>query len=357
MGSGGIVRGLLGRFHADLMEIICLGLNHQTAPVEVRERFAVNSARLGEASRTLLGLQEVNEGLVISTCNRTEYYLAGENGDEAAQALRHHLASMLEGTGAAAEKHFYQKTGRDAISHLCRVVSGLDSMMLGETEIFGQVKQAYQAALDAGATGGALNRIFQRAFSIGKKVRTDTTIQEGSTSVGSVAVDLAEKIFGHLKNSEVMILGAGEISRVTARSLVSRGARSIIVSNRTFERATELAAEMGGTAIRFDDWGEALNRVDVVISSTGSPRAIIRRADVEKARRARKFRPLFFIDIAVPRDVDPDVAEIPEVYLYDIDTLEQLAGEARLERSRQIEECERIIHREIAKLPLPGVAG
>ena len=228
-------------------------------------------------------------------------------------------------------------------------------MMLGETEIFGQVKQAYQAALDAGATGGVLNRVFQRAFGIGKKVRTDTSIQEGSTSVGNVAVDLAEKIFGHLKNSEVMILGAGEMSRITAQSLVSRGARSIFVSNRSYDRAQELALEMGGTAVRFDDWQGVLSRVDIVISSTGAPHSIIQRADVEKARRSRKYRPLFFIDIAVPRDIDPAVAEIEEVYLYDIDTLEQIASEARVRRAKQIEGCEEMIREELHKAQLPGL--
>jgi len=226
--------------------------------------------------------------------------------------------------------------------------------VLGETEIFGQVKQSYNAALEAGTTGAVLNRLFQRAFGVGKKVRTQTSIQEGSTSIGNVAVDLAEKIFGHLKDSEVMILGAGEMSRLTAQSLVSRGARSIFVTNRSFERAEELAKEMGGSAVRFDDWQRVLERVDVVISSTGAPHTIIQRADVEKARRARKYRPLFFIDIAVPRDIDPAVAEIDEVYLYDIDTLEQLAEEARIRRRLQIEECERIIDAELLKLNLPG---
>ena len=334
------------------MELLCLGLNHKTAPVEVRERFAVGANKLGAASRDLLDLDGVAEGLVISTCNRTEYYLAVGDAARASKDLTIRLANIA-GTDASA--HFYRIERADAAHHLCRVVSGLDSMMLGETEIFGQVKQAYQSALEAGATGGVLNRLFQRAFTIGKKVRTNTSIQEGSTSVGNVAVDLAEKIFGHLKDSEVMILGAGEMSRLTAQSLVSRGARSIIVSNRTYDRAVELAADMGGRAVRFDAWQEILERVDVVISSTGSPHAVVRPEHVEKVRRARKFRPLFLIDIAVPRDIDPAVGEIEEVYLYDIDTLEQLAVEARQRRQEQIAECERIIGFELTKLHLPGL--
>jgi glutamyl-tRNA reductase len=335
------------------MEILCLGLNHRTAPVEVRERFAVGSAMLGEAANELVALAEATEGVVISTCNRTEFYLAADDARAAFDLVETRLAEKIQVDSSVAA-HFYRKEKSEAARHLCRVVSGLDSMMLGETEIFGQVKQAYQSALEAGATGATLNKLFQRAFFVGKKVRTETSIQEGSTSVGNVAVDLAEKIFGHLKHSEVMILGAGEMSRVTAQSLVSRGAKSIFVTNRSFERAQELAAEMGGSAVRFDDWQRILERVDVVISSTGAPHAIVHRADVEKARRARKYRPLFFIDIAVPRDIDPAVGEIEEVYLYDIDTLEQLAEEARSRRQLQIEQCERIIEVELGKLNLPG---
>jgi glutamyl-tRNA reductase len=335
------------------MDLICLGLNHKTAPVEVRERFAVGTNRLGESSVELTALTDGGEAVVISTCNRTEVYLAAADARAALAKLEAHLADRTDDPAAAA--HFYRLEKLAAARHLCRVVSGLDSMMLGETEIFGQVKQAYQAALDAGATSGVLNRLFQRAFGIGKKVRTETGIQEGSTSVGNVAVDLAEKIFGHLKDSEVMILGAGEMSRVTAQSLVSRGARSIFVTNRSFDRAEELAAEMGGSAVRFDDWQRVLERVDIVIASTGAPHAIIHRKDVEPVRRARKFRPLFLIDIAVPRDIDAGVGEIEEVYLYDIDTLEQLAEEARGRRLKQIEECERIIDAELAKARLPGL--
>ncbi len=335
------------------MEILCLGLNHRTAPVEVRERFAVGTPNLGSASAELASLVGASEAVVISTCNRTEFYLAADDARITFEKMELRLAEKVQ-VDSSVRDHFYKMEKSAAARHLCRVVSGLDSMMLGETEIFGQVKQAYQAALAQGATGGALNKLFQRAFSVGKKVRTETSIQEGSTSVGNVAVDLAEKIFGHLKNSEVMILGAGEMSRITAQSLVSRGAKSIFVTNRSFERAQLLAAEMNGSAVRFDEWESVLERVDVVISSTGAPHAIVHREQVEKVRRARKYRPLFFIDIAVPRDIDPAVGEIEEVYLYDIDTLEQLADEARARRQLQIELCERIIDHELSKLNLPG---
>jgi len=335
------------------MELICLGLNHKTAPVEVRERFAVGTARLGESTLELVKTLDVAEGLILSTCNRTEFYLVAPEAKPALEKLEAHLANKSNAPDDIIP-HFYRIEKNEAARHLCRVVSGLDSMMLGETEIFGQVKQAYQAALEAGTTKGVLNKVFQRAFSVGKKVRTETAIQTGSTSVGNVAVDLAEKIFGHLKNSQVMIIGAGDMSRTTAQSLVSRGAHSIIVSNRSYDRAVHLADEMNGKAVRFDEWQDVLNDVDIVISSTGAPHTIVHKADVEKARRARKYRPLFFIDIAVPRDIDPTVADIEEVYLYDIDTLEQLANQAREQRQKQIDDCLLIIDGELNKMNLPG---
>lgn len=328
------------------MELACLGLNHKTAPVEVRERFAVGNTKLGEAARSLLETAGAAEGVVVSTCNRTEFYLAAEDAGEALRRLEDGLAEKVYGH----MEPFYLYRKADAVRHLCKVVSGLDSMLLGETEIFGQVKQAYQAAHEVGATGPILNKLFQKVFGVGKKVRTQTSIQEGSTSIGNVAVELAEKIFGHLKDSEVMVLGAGEMSRLTAKALVSRGAKSVIVANRTHERALELAAEMNGRAVRFDDWLPVLKDVDVVISSTGAPHTVIHAKDIESVRRARKFRPLFLIDIAVPRDIEHAVGEIEEVYLYDIDALEQLADEARARRSQQIAECEKIIEAELVKL-------
>lgn len=328
------------------MDLVCLGVNHKTAPVEVRERFAVSNTKLGLASSDLLKMAGAPEGVVVSTCNRTEFYLAAESVSEAFQRLEASLAEKVHGH----EEPFYRLERTEAARHLCQVVSGLDSMLLGETEIFGQVKQAYKQAHAAGTTGPVLNKLFQKVFSVGKKVRTMTRIQEGSTSIGNVAVELAEKIFGHLKDSEVMVLGAGEMSRLTAQALVSRGAKSIIVANRTHERAMELAKEMNGKAVRFDDWLSVLKDVDVVISSTGSPHHVIHPEGIESIRRARKFRPLFLIDIAVPRDIDPAVGEIEEVYLYDIDALQQIAEEAKARRAKQIAECEKIIEGELGKL-------
>ena len=337
------------------MELLCLGLNHKTAPVEVRERFAVGTTKLGDVrQRTHRHDRRHRRGGDLHLQPHRVLSGGARRAGERFDRLEAHLAEKTDLHDSAAP-HFYRMEKSDAARHLCRVVSGLDSMMLGETEIFGQVKQAYQAALEAGATAGVLNRVFQRAFGVGKKVRTETSIQEGSTSVGNVAVDLAEKIFGHLKNSEVMILGAGEMSRITAQSLVSRGARSIFVSNRSFDRAEELATDMGGTR-------RALRRLAERARTRGHRHFLHRFAPrhrpaapmSKKPAAPASSGPLFFIDIAVPRDIDPAVGEIEEVYLYDIDTLEQLADEARAPRQKQIEECERIIDAELAKLNLPG---
>lgn len=333
------------------MELVCVGLNHRTAPVEVRERFAVPAGKLGESARQLLEIEGLAESVVLSTCNRTEFYLAGEQAEQAAAELRRRLAATH---GADSDPHWYEYHRISAAKHLCRVVSGLDSMVLGETEIFGQAKEAYRQALEAGATSGVLNRVFQRAFGVGKKVRTDTRIQEGATSVAGAAVELAEKIFGKLAGCRVIVIGAGDMSRQTAQALVSRGATSVFVTNRSFDKAEQLAAEMGGRAVHFDEWQAVLAGVDVVISSTSAPHPVVLPHHIESVRRVRKFRPLFLIDIAVPRDIDPACGDIEEVYLYDIDTLEQLADEARTRRERQIIECDRIIDEELNKLNLPG---
>lgn len=326
------------------MDLICMGLNHETAPVQVREHFAVNADRQGEKSLKIIGLSTIAESVVISTCNRTEVYAAVEQADVGIGKLREHLA---EGRDEQEMKHIYTKLGDDARRHLFRLVCGLDSMVLGETEIFGQVKQAYKQALESGATKGTLNKLFQKSFAVGKKVRTHTRIQMGQTSVGNVAVDLAEKIFGKLSGSEIMVIGAGETSRLVAKSMMSRGASGITVTNRTHGRALDLAEELGGNAVPFDQWEDVLARADVIVSSTGASEPVLRASQIESVRRKRKYRPLFLIDIAVPRDIEPQVGEIDEVYLYDIDKLQHLAEEARESREQQVRLCEQIIEEEL----------
>jgi glutamyl-tRNA reductase len=335
------------------MKLFCLGLNHETAPVEVRERFALSEKALDREVVSLLEAKDVEEGVVLSTCNRTEYY-AVVNGGSGVAELESWVCGQREFDGAR-EGIFYFYEAREAAEHLCRVASGMNSMVLGETEIFGQVKKAYQRSLDGKATKGVLNRLFQRTFSVGKRVRNQTGIQEGATSVAGASVELAEKVFGRLKGSTVMVIGAGEMSRQTAQALQSRGASSVMVTNRSYDKAVELAESIGGHAVHFDSWETDLKDVDVVIAATGAPHFVVKPGHVEAVRRKRKFRPLIMVDIAVPRDIDPEVGKIEEVYLYDIDTLQEMANEARKRREKQLMLCEEIIREEIDKAVLPAV--
>lgn len=329
------------------MNLFCLGLNHETAPVEIREKFSVPMEDLGQRSQQLTQLNGVSEAVVISTCNRTEIYVATED-----EMLRDAEFSVKANFGFQGddESHFYACHSVEAMKHLCRVVSGLDSMVLGETEIFGQVKKSYQYALEAAATGGVLNKVFQKSFGVGKRVRTETMIQNGQTSVGSVALDLAEKIFSDLRDSTVLVIGAGEMSRITVQSMVLRGVKKVYVTNRSFEKAEALALEVGGEAVRFDDWARVLAKVDVVISSTGSTEPVVRVADIESVRKQRKYRPLFMIDIAMPRDIEHAVGDIEEVYLYDLDALQKQVDEGHARRKAQVSECEKIIDCEVQKI-------
>ena len=332
--------------------LICLGLNYRATPVELRERLAIPQEKVPATVNEIREIGGFTESVVLSTCNRVEIYSTHDLPEARAghEALRHYLGGHFRLEGGQMEAlSFYKLAAADTARHLFRVVSGLDSMVLGETEIFGQVKDAYHLALEAKTTSRALNKLFQQAFQVGKLVRNETAIQKGSTSVGSVAVDLAGKIFGSLKECRVMLVGAGEMSRTCAQSLLSRGARSVIVSNRSYDRAVELAEEMKGRAIKFDEWEGVLHEVDIIISSTSAPHFVIKPDAITQVMRRRRGHPLFIIDIAVPRDVDPAVNEIEEVYLYDIDALQQIADENRRDREKQLALCEQIIEEQIAK--------
>jgi glutamyl-tRNA reductase len=242
------------------------------------------------------------------------------------------------------------------LEHLFQVACGMDSMVLGETEILGQLKKAYDTALQHKHTGGRLNKIFQKAFNVAKQIRTETNIQRGSVSVGSVAVDLAEKIFSSLRDHPVMVLGAGEAGEKTARALRSRGARSILVSNRSYERAAALALELGGRAVHFEDWAAEFSGIDIVISSTAAPHCILDRARLEGLMKTRKNRPLLLIDIAVPRDIDPQAGFLENVYLYNIDDLQEIAGDCLRQRQDEIARCEAVIRDKARALLLSAPA-
>lgn len=324
------------------MNILCAGLNHRTAHLDVRERFAVRESEMAEVLGRVRGIDGVSGAVMLSTCNRVELYAASLCPLRALDGFRSILTER-----AGLEAPLYHHDTPRAVRHLFRVASGLDSMVIGETEILGQVKKAYSVAADAGAATRPLHRLFQHAFRVAKSVRTETQITSGPTSVGSVAVELAGKIFGSLEGRRVMILGAGEISERTARSLQSRGVRSVIVSNRTYERAAALAAEIGGMALHFDHWEKAFADIDILITSTNAPHMILTPEKLAPLMRLRGGAPLFVIDLAVPRDADSAINDLDGVFLYDIDSLEQIASESLNVRRKEVDRCESLIEEHV----------
>jgi glutamyl-tRNA reductase len=330
------------------MDVFCLGLSHQTADVATRERFAFAEHELAACSLELRRRPELGEALILSTCNRVELYAAAPDSAAGFASVEAFLGARAT-FEPADRKLLYRQNGPGAVRHLFRVVSGLESMVLGETEILGQVKRAYNLAVESGATSRHLNKLFQRAFNVAKEVRTKTNITRGPVSVGSVAVDLAEKIFGRLSACRVMILGAGETSELTARALMARGAHGIFVSNRSFQRAQMIAEETHGEAIGFDHWHERFDDIDILISSTAAPHMIVTPEKLGRAMRLRGNRPVFVIDLAVPRDVDPAVNDLDGVYLYDIDALRGIAADSLAIRRQELSECERLIERHVGE--------
>lgn len=333
------------------MKIIVLGLNHKTAPVEVREKLTIPETKLPEALKLLVEQTALKEAVIISTCNRTEIYgvLPREEKEpqgsipEEIEKIKNFLSSYRQVARNEFEDNLYIYQEKECIEHLFEVAAGLDSMVVGEDQVLGQVKTAYSYAHQNRTTAKLLNILFQKALNLGKHVRTVTAINKGSVSVSSVAVELAEKIFGSLQERQVMIIGAGETSELTAKNLLDSGVKSILVSNRTFERAQELARKFNGLAVRFDEFPAYLEDVDIVISSTAAPHFILKKEDLLPLMRKRKHRALFLIDIAVPRDIDPQVNDLDNIYLYDIDDLEQIVKTNLGEREKEIAKCNQII--------------
>lgn len=323
------------------MNLFCCGLNHRTAPIETRERFVGHER--SEAMLQDVGCLEV---LLLTTCNRVEIYGAAERN-----IASEHLAQALRIDGEARTETnldvFYRMEGTECARHLFRVASGLDSMVTGETEILGQAKRAYENARANGNAGPLLHRLFQRAFRVAKQVRSKTQITRGPVSVGSVAVDLAGKIFGDLRGRKVLVLGAGGTSEKTLRALASRGVSDLRVSNRTPARAEELAKEMEGIAIPFATWLDQCREIDILISSTAAEVHLLTPALLVPILRERANRPLFIIDIAVPRDIAPEINQLEGVYLYDIDSLQEIASESLELRRQQLSAAEAIIDEHI----------
>lgn len=325
----------------------CLGLNYRSCPVAVREQFAVGKHRLAEVNIQLAALPGVQECVLLSTCNRTEIYYWSQSADTAQQAILEYFLGNVP-SAVACRHYFYHHRGEHALFHLAAVASGLDSMVVGETEIFGQLKEAYRVALEAGVTSTWANRTFQQVFSVGKKVRTASHITSGPTSVGAAAVQMAQEILGNLSGTNVLVVGAGEVARTTAQSLRSRGAESIFVANRSYDRAVELASQVGGKVIRFTEWVPYLENIDIVIVSTASPVYVVSPPVLEQVQSVRR-RPLFLIDLSVPRNVDPACGLVDDVHVYDMDAMESMTAETRRQRAREVSRCEEIIREWLAE--------
>ncbi|PYX12566.1 MAG: glutamyl-tRNA reductase [Acidobacteria bacterium] len=323
-----------------------IGINHKTAPVEVRERLAIPEPRLPEALRRLAEHPGVDEGLILCTCNRVEMWAQTRNGGA---DLRAFLRNYFLLDPADYEPHLYEYREQDAIRHLFRVAASLDSMVVGEPQILGQVKEAYATARAVGAVHSQLDLLLTRAFAVAKRVRNETAVGSSAVSVASVAVELAKKIFGALDGKHVYLVGAGKMSELAARHLLAHGAAAILVANRTYERATQLAARFNGEAIRIEELYNTCDRADIVITSTGAPRAIFRREHGELFLSRRKNRPMFFIDIAVPRDVDPEMNKLDGIFVYDIDDLQQAVSGHVADRRQEAERAEIIVNIEVER--------
>jgi glutamyl-tRNA reductase len=324
------------------MTLFCVGLSHHTANVETRERFAGRTE-----TQCILHNAGCAEALLLTTCNRVEVYGASEKR-VSTDAIARCLAREVEKDTHQYAPAFYRYEDEKCVRHLFRVASGLDSMVVGESEILGQAKKAYEAARSSHTTGPYLHRLFQRAFRVAKQVRTHTDITRGLVSVGSVAVDLAQRIFGQLGDCKVLVLGAGETSERTARALASRGVKDLRVSNRSTDRAHDLAGLVGGCIVPFEEWPAQCREIDILITSTSSETPLLTPGNLAPMLRDRIDRPLFIIDIAVPRDVDPKVNEMEGVYLYDIDSLQSVADQSLALRRQQIAAAEEIIAEHVA---------
>jgi glutamyl-tRNA reductase len=333
------------------MSVVVIGLSHRSAPVELRERFAFAGEKIPGALQALRDAGLVTEGVVLSTCNRVEIYAATALApdDQFFARVKKFFIEHHAYDGELGDE-LYTFAEPHSLHHLFKVAAGLDSMVIGETEIFGQLKSAYELAFTHKHTGAWLNKAFQRAFNVAKHIRTATNIQRGSVSVMSAAVELAEKIFTSLAEHEVLVIGAGETSEKTARALQSRGVKKITVTNRSPARAAALAAELDARTVPWEHWPEEFERIDIAVSSTAATTHILDRATLEPLMKRRRHRPLLLIDIAVPRDIDPGVSELDNVYLYNVDDLQSIANEYLNLRQEEVARCEQIIAEKVAAL-------
>ncbi len=329
------------------MSLLTLGINHTTAPVEVRERVAITEQNLAHALNKLISVPQVDEAAIISTCNRTELYCEVSHIDDGKQEILSWLNAFHNLSISDTQPYIYDHLDDSVVRHIFRVASGLDSMVLGEPQILGQLKSAYQDAVQADTLGRNLNQLFQRSFNVAKKVRTNTEIGTNPVSVSSAAVSLSKNIFGDFKNLSALLLGAGETIELTAEHLKSAGIGNIVVANRSVERAQILADKVGGRGVSLSYVSEALPQSDIVITATASTLPILGKGLVESALKQRKHKPIFMVDLAVPRDIEPEVAKLADVYLYTIDDLQNVIEDNLKSRQQAADEAEIIIEHEV----------
>ena len=331
------------------MHLFLLGVSHRTAPVDLREKLDFSSRDVGAAVEALAAQSSAAESVVLSTCNRSEIYVASESADAAREEIIRFLSEYHQLAPDHFAPHLFSYTDADAARHLFRVASGLDSLVVGEPQILGQVKDAFKAASERSCTGPVLRKLFDWSFNVSKRVRTETAVGEGAVSISFAAVQLARKIFGRLHGRRVLVVGAGEISTLTAQHLRAHGVAEVVITSRTAAHAQALATEVGGHWVPWEGFGQALGTADIIVTATGSQRPIITRDQVEAALGRRRRDPLFVIDVAVPRDVEAAVGEIEQVFLYNIDDLQTIVQENLSKRTAEIERAEAIVLDELDK--------
>ncbi len=329
------------------MNILVIGLNHKTAPIEVREKVAFDGTKLEEAISILKKSDVVKENIILSTCNRVEIYAGVNNVDSGIEGIKNFLSDFHKVSRDLLDKSLYLHTGTDAIRHMYRVASSLDSMVVGEPQILGQLKDAYDAALKNKTTGVVLNKLMRKSVSVAKRIRTETKIAESAVSISFAAVELARKIFEDLSTKSFMLIGAGEMAELAARHLINSGVKDVFITNRTKARAEELALEFHGKVVIFDNFVQELLHTDIVICSTGAAHYVLLKEQVHRMMKERKQKPMFIIDISVPRNVDPQINDLDNVYLYDVDSLQGIVDTNIQERAREAEKAEQIVDEEI----------
>lgn len=329
------------------MKVFVVGLNHKIAAVDVREKLAFNGPKLEEGLTKFKELPEVQEAIILSTCNRVELYANVRDAVKASESIKTFLSEFHNINRESLNDALYIYDDIKAVGHIFRVASSLDSMVIGEPQILGQLKDAFELAHKKKTTGVLLNRLMKKAISVAKRVRTETRIAENAVSISFAAVELAKKIFTDLSKKVFMLLGAGEMAELAAKHLISNGVKEVIVSNRTYERACELAKEFNGRPVKFDEFIQEMIRADIVICSTGASDYVLKKSQMQKVMRERKQRPVFIIDISVPRNIDPETNDLDNVYLYNIDDLQGVVDANRFERQKEAEKAEKIVEEEI----------